>query len=824
MPVWLWVHVWLSVLCLLVNTDADASVGFQQEYEWVDYVRVAKYSQDVDFSLVSFTIPPHTAKAEFCVALLGAPLGVDGRKVLLSLRRKAIPVLQAYNETKPQSFFLPSDQQVFEVKDKMYVNLTFNSPAPGRVYLVATELNPLLEVIDYLRWRQKAGRNIFMRVTANYTVRASVASLSAGCVTKVTSADGRKQVYSFRVPDYTMTYSAIINNCLHNNGGSSSSGQCPVTLTTANSLFANDASSVSVDCRQRGSQCVLNVSSPVLEQDHYVTFTFEDSGKDENVTFDFSFDIHGCEAKAVGYTGRKGMIGNAITLQDIGLLTNPDDNDMLASSNITLGPVSPSAYRDLTGIHRSKSGSEAQDPVCVNLGYLGHRSIPSQDSVFSFGADFGLWTTEGEMIYDFVVVVPDFTTEVRTFSLQESLESGGTLYIEAQIQNRSWEGAVWLCAMAHRLPLNGSVHQCPGGVLLTLTSTGNDTAGVKSARGRAFIPFPNSGSWHLAMQSQCSGPKKCEELPKVRLSVSLEQCAPNNCGRYGSCEIYTESNLLFAGCVCYAGYRGLLCNDATYSLTDVDQLRAVYLLTLSNMAFLPAVGVALFRCHFTLAAIFFFTFFFSAVYHACDTSKVFRWCLMDYNTLAFSDFLGSVLSFYAILLYMARVPDCCRAFLLLAGTLIIVVSQNDDRHNNLAHIWPLVVAGLILIFSWVQLMWKRKKLFPSKRRYLFCLLPGLVLAVIGIGVNYGLMWQKSTYQYTHSFWHVALMVTPCFLMPPRRKPSADTKRGLSISAQDIIRGGNQEQSDPLLVQQDDDEPAMFDASMNSLSADQNLLI
>ena len=61
----------------------------------------------------------------------------------------------------------------------------------------------------------------------------------------------------------------------------------------------------------------------------------------------------------------------------------------------------------------------------------------------------------------------------------------------------------------------------------------------------------------------------------------------------------------------------------------------------------------------------------------------------------------------------------------------------------------------------------RRRLFPSWRRYLFWLLPGAVLAVTGIAVNYGLMGHKSSYQYTHSFWHVALMTCPLFLLPPR---------------------------------------------------------
>ena len=72
----------------------------------------------------------------------------------------------------------------------------------------------------------------------------------------------------------------------------------------------------------------------------------------------------------------------------------------------------------------------------------------------------------------------------------------------------------------------------------------------------------------------------------------------------------------------------------------------------------------------------------------------------------------------------------------------------------------------------IRVMWTRKRLFPSKRRYLFFLLPGIVLALTGIGVNFGFTQHKSTYQYTHSFWHFSLMIAPCFLMPPRRKPNS----------------------------------------------------
>ncbi|XP_076440560.1 post-GPI attachment to proteins factor 6-like [Babylonia areolata] len=787
-------HTWLAVLGLLVRTGPVAlATSFQQQYEWVERRQVVQYAQNIAFSLLSFTVPHHTYRAEFHVTLFNGPTAGDNRRVLITLRQAAIPLVQVFNETVPDDYILPSDQQTYQIHNETEVVLTLNSPSPGRLYLVATELNPLSDIIDNLQWHQKMEGGTEMSVMANYTLRTSMASLPVDSISRISSQEGLTQIYSFRVPDFTMSYSINISNCHHNG---SSSGKCPVTMTTANSLAIDDNSSVSIDCHQQGPWCLLKVLSPVLEQGLYVTFSFEDTVKDQNVTFDVRFYVQECEVGAVQYSGTYGKADSSIS------------------------------FKDLLAVNH---------PSCINRGYLGRLSEPPSEAVsFGFSAEFGTWTNDSEIIPDFNVYVPDTSTEVRTFSLQNSLDSGGTLYIMAKLQiteqTKDWEGVVWVCAMAHRLAVNGSVDECPGGALLTLNTTAWNSSTAASngtdppVFSQVYLPFPTSGSWYMAMQSQCRGPKHCEELPKVQLSVRLVQCAPNNCGRYGYCQIYTDANLVFAGCDCYAGYRGLLCNDDTYSLSDGQQLRAVYLLTLSNLSFLPAICLALYRCYFTLAAIFFFNAFFSAFYHACDASPVFKLCIMDYNTLAFCDFFGSILSFYSILLFMARIPDRCRAFLLVTGALVIAVFMNSDRHNDLVHIMPLVVAGVVLIISWALVMWSRKKLFPTRRRYLCFLLPGVVLAAIGIGVNYGLMWHQSTYQYTHSFWHFSLMVTPCFLMPPRASGNSGNKRGLSISAQDIIRSGQPQQSESLLAQQDDDGPAMFDASMNSINAGQNLLI
>jgi 4-hydroxybenzoate polyprenyltransferase len=91
-------------------------------------------------------------------------------------------------------------------------------------------------------------------------------------------------------------------------------------------------------------------------------------------------------------------------------------------------------------------------------------------------------------------------------------------------------------------------------------------------------------------------------------------------------------------------------------------------------------------------------------YHACDTNHVYQLCILNYGALAFSDFFGSVLSFFAVLTSMCRIPGIAQTFLLVCGALVIATFQDNDRHNELSHILPLVAIGLILVGSWVGIL------------------------------------------------------------------------------------------------------------------------
>ncbi|KAK7100248.1 hypothetical protein V1264_023233 [Littorina saxatilis] len=797
----------LTVVCLLVcgqATAQNANTGLRKVYEWVHGGLLYQYAQDSSFTLLVFNVPFRAVKADFEVHVQDTSNDGIKRTLLLSLRHGSIPVLQPYNESVPASFVMPEDQESHHLDTNNSHNIISEAPAPGRLYMAASILNPLNNVVEYLRWGDDMGGSFQINVRAIYTVRTAVKSLPAGDVSTSNVVTGEAQTFGFMVPAFTTAYSIVVSNCGTN--GSS----CPVTMTTSESLSVSDQSAVSVDCRQQAERCVLTRVSPKVEGESFVTFSLDDVKGIENVTFDVSFSMLGCSAVAIPYAER--------LMTDNGVEKNQ-----------------PPQYKYLTGYDVNEAGYGVTDsPSCVNLGPLGRYS-KSSDSVFN--AFFGMWTTEGDVVPEIALVVPDFSVEVRTFTIQDSVDTGGILSILARVADDDWKGVIWVCAMAQRVGHNGSLSECQDGALLTLntTATTNTSAehdGVNEiveVMDEALLPFPVAGTWYLTMQSQClgSGPEPCGVLPMIELTVTMQQCGPRGCGDYGTCQQYLQGTELYASCECHSGYRGLGCNDGTYGLSKGKQMTAVYLLTLSNLAFIPAIVLALYRRFYTLAAVFFFNSFFSAFYHACDTSKVYQLCIMNYGTLAFCDFFGSLLSFYSLFLTMARISDTLRTFLLMSGALIISVFVTEDRHNEAFQLTPLFVSGIVLVVSWVRETRLRGKLYPSKGRYLRLLLPGVVLAVTGIGVNYGLMWHQSTYQFTHSFWHFALMVTPLFLMPPRGWHS-EVKRGLSVSAQDIIRTGmqpepRQQQQQPLPCRQsvniDHDEPAMFDASMNSISSD-----
>ena len=84
------------------------------------------------------------------------------------------------------------------------------------------------------------------------------------------------------------------------------------------------------------------------------------------------------------------------------------------------------------------------------------------------------------------------------------------------------------------------------------------------------------------------------------------------------------------------------------------QLLELLLLTLSNLFFLPAIMISLHRRYWQEAIVFTIAMGCSTVYHACDQFSTQKYyCMADYDTLQFADFLAAtsavrILKYYNI--------------------------------------------------------------------------------------------------------------------------------------------------------------------------------
>ncbi|KAG5277662.1 hypothetical protein AALO_G00089970 [Alosa alosa] len=156
-------------------------------------------------------------------------------------------------------------------------------------------------------------------------------------------------------------------------------------------------------------------------------------------------------------------------------------------------------------------------------------------------------------------------------------------------------------------------------------------------------------------------------------------------------------------------------------------------------------------------------------YHACDQPGVTVLCIMEYDTLQFCDFLGSCTSVWVTIICMAKLQDLFKYVFFILGTLLIAMSMSLDRHGLWNFLGPLLFAFITMATAWVYRSVRRRQCFPPLwRRWVCFLLPGVLLALVGVCV-YVFGETDANYLYTHSLWHVLMATSIVFLLPPRHK-------------------------------------------------------
>ncbi|CAG2105988.1 unnamed protein product, partial [Medioppia subpectinata] len=298
-----------------------------------------------------------------------------------------------------------------------------------------------------------------------------------------------------------------------------------------------------------------------------------------------------------------------------------------------------------------------------------------------------------------------------------------------------------------------------------------------------LIPFPRPGNWFITLTPRCyysdedsDTIMEClENKTSVLLDIISSPCLHSKCGPHGKCQQYFSGGVLFSSCVCRGGWKGWFCNDGSQAIPEDQLLLNFLLLTLSNIMFIPAVVLSAYRKHFTEALVYLTTMTSSTLYHACDSDYPQSYCMLNVNVLQFGDFYSAILAFWVTLVTLANMPDLCRAFFHLFGALLIAFAVESDRTSLWAFALPAGIGAAILIISWV-VRCCRKGCYPTRRLWIFSILPGIALSAGGL-VVYAFFETQDNYAITHSCWHAIMALALLFLVPSMKSGTPDEEVG-----------------------------------------------
>lgn len=533
------------------------------------------------------------------------------------------------------------------------------------------------------------------------------------------------------IPENTVQLAIQITDCVVNNQVVEA---CPVTLLIGSNSLPNSYLKV-VHCSE-SVNCKKTLASPPWMK--WLPVTVENSNADWSVFFNIAAQLAVCTPTESGYLP---ILFKNLTMFSKDVTMN--NEEMFAASMMT-------NTTEATNVQRS----------CF-------RTRPVLREALDI-ASVRFYVLNGPE----VAVTSDYPI-ILLLNLNTGRDSGGTIILNLQLNKTSLlteNATVFACLSAGSpvIAMDANSNNC--GEALSLGYLLKMNTSLLSTY--LHVPYPETSRWYLSLQILCPNDKGGDdcgnETARVGVSTVLSPCI-GDCGVYGECRLLRAHGYLYAACVCKAGWSGWSCTDDTHAQSYQKQLLATMLLTLSNLVFIPAIVVAVHRYYFVEAAVYLFTMVFSTFYHACDQPGIAVMCIMEYDTLQYCDFLGSVLSVWVTVLCMARLKSQLKYVLFILGSLLIAMSMQLDRRGLWNLLGPCLFAILVMLAAWVSQCVRRRHCYPPTwKRWVFFLLPGIGSAVIAIAV-YGFLETKENYYYTHSIWHILVAGSVVFLLPPGKK-------------------------------------------------------
>jgi hypothetical protein len=283
-----------------------------------------------------------------------------------------------------------------------------------------------------------------------------------------------------------------------------------------------------------------------------------------------------------------------------------------------------------------------------------------------------------------------------------------------------------------------------------------------------YMPQPAPGIWFLELKPlDCTGAH--DEV--IAFNLTLDGCV-NKCGEHegrGSCStFYTQGGFLMSSCQCKAGFKGISCSDESDAMSIQVQLLELLLLTLSNLFFLPAILISIHRRYWQEAIVFTIAMCCSTVYHACDQFSTQKYyCIADYDTLQFADFLAATSAMWVTVLAVADLPQRWAAVMQNTGVFMFSIGAHYNRFSVWLFAAPIVIGMAILMGHWIYQCRVRRDCYPLKSAWICHLLPGLLFAAGGFltKIIFEFEGMHGNYYWTHTLWHAFLGLSCAFLLP-----------------------------------------------------------
>ncbi|GFO13355.1 transmembrane protein 8a [Plakobranchus ocellatus] len=760
-----------AVFSLAAFLSTDAWPQPSESINWELRRNLVEYKMYAAVHLGRIDIPLHTLAINISIAVERNDKSCQVKVVNLYASMSGIPVVSRDGETFPNNTYVNASavHNMTILSNNETVVWVLEKVSPGSLMLMAVMPKPDSRIKQKGLGRS-CGYYLTTRARVIHYKEEEIDQLPINVPIIVKMEDKPQQILSFWVPLDSIQYEVEIHGC------DRGKGSCPVNISVWEHLTPDIHGPGQGHCVWVNGSCTLQLTAPLVHSLNYIIIS---ASKDANHSMTVLIKTSQC------------MSGPRPNTTEIHYHELPSKKKKLSSSS-----------------------SETNDAVqaCSFAGQLGRETPARAAEGSSFFDHFVAWDEEIAPHTIISEKVSDVNFLVRRFSLRTT-DTGSSLRIDVQISSDEDDDEknnvnasftqVDLCLSLQRIV---SPKTCQTGKSLQL-STKQDIH-----KHHVIVPYPTGGVWYISMQSTCfhedNNTSKDVAVPCMKpigtnLTIHLAPCIDGGCGQYGSCNLYLGGGLLYSACDCFSGWRGYGCNDGSQAESAATEKLAVYLLTLSNLAFLPGIILAFYRRFYIEALVYIYNMFFSTFYHACDTSRIYQLCILEYNTLSFADFFASLMSFWVTLMAMAYVPAYPRAVLHVCGAVLIALGEVHNRHGLLEQMLPLVVGIAVMLLSWGFESYRRRKLFPSRSRLLKFILPGVVLAVVGLVLNLALE-TKENYKYVHSTWHVLEAMSICFLLPPHTSSSGRRKDdALSIQSGDISQRplvGNSGDEDSALAQ------------------------